>query len=68
VSFVMALAGATLGNGLIYVFPALMFRGAIKKKVDATKGEKREVKLAMGSAVLGLLMGLLGTKMALSTL
>ena len=68
VSFVMALAGATLGNGLIYVFPFLMFRGAIKKKVDATKGEKREVKLAMGSAVLGILMGILGTKMALSTL
>lgn len=68
VSFVMALAGATLGNGLIYVFPFLMFRGAIKKKVDATKGEKREVKLAMGSAILGILMGILGTKMALSTL
>ena len=36
VSFVMAFAGATLGNALIYVFPALMFRGAIKKKTDAT--------------------------------
>jgi len=68
VSFVMALAGATLGNGLIYIFPALMFRGAIKKKVDATKGEKREVKLALGSAITGLLMGLLGTKMAISSL
>ena len=62
VSFVMALAGATLGNGLIYIFPALMFRGAIKKKTDATKGEKREVKLALGSAVAGICMGLIGTK------
>ena len=26
VSFVLALAGATLGNALIYVYPALMFR------------------------------------------
>jgi len=68
VSFVMALAGATLGNGLIYIFPALMFRGAIKKKTDATKGEKREVKLALGSAVAGVLMGLIGTKMALGSL
>mmetsp|Transcript_92813 Transcript_92813/g.189058 ORF Transcript_92813/g.189058 Transcript_92813/m.189058 type:complete len:490 (+) Transcript_92813:165-1634(+) len=68
VSFVMALAGATLGNGLIYIFPALMFRGAIKKKKDATKGEKREVKLAMGSAVAGLIMGLIGTKMAIGSL
>jgi len=68
VSFVMALAGATVGNGVIYVFPALMFREAIKKKADATKGEKREVKLALGSAVAGIFMGLIGTKMALGTL
>eukprot|EP00535_Pseudo-nitzschia_heimii_P002809 CAMPEP_0197184796 /NCGR_PEP_ID=MMETSP1423-20130617/10600_1 /TAXON_ID=476441 /ORGANISM="Pseudo-nitzschia heimii, Strain UNC1101" /LENGTH=495 /DNA_ID=CAMNT_0042635703 /DNA_START=89 /DNA_END=1576 /DNA_ORIENTATION=- len=68
VSFVMALAGATLGNGLIYIFPALMFRGAIKKKADATKGEKREVKLASASAIVGLCMGLIGTKMAIGSL
>lgn len=68
VSFVMALAGATLGNALIYIFPALMFRGAIKKKTDATKGEKREVKLALGSAVAGILMGAMGTKMAIGSL
>jgi len=68
VSFVMALAGATLGNGLIYIFPALMFRGAIKKKVDATQGEKREVKFALASAVAGICMGLIGTKMAIGSL
>ena len=68
VSFVMALAGATLGNGLIYIFPALMFRGAIKKKVDATKGEIREVKLALASAIAGICMGLIGTKMAIGSL
>jgi hypothetical protein len=68
VSFVLAFAGATLGNGLIYVFPALMFRGAIRKKVDATDGQRREVRLAVGSGIVGLLMGILGAKMALATL
>ena len=68
VSFVMAFAGATLGNCLIYVFPALMFRGAIKKKTDATKGQKREVKFALGSAVAGIIMGLIGAKMAIASL
>jgi amino acid permease len=68
VSFVLAFGGATLGNALIYVFPALMFRGAIKKKADATKGQKREVKFAMGSAGVGIAMGLLGAKMAIASL
>ena len=68
VSFVLSFAGATLGNSLIYIFPYLMFRGAIKKKKDATKTQKREVKLAAGSAAVGLGMGLLGAKMALGTL
>lgn len=65
VSFVLALAGATLGNALIYIFPALMFRGAIKNKKDATPGQKREVNLALGSAGIGLAMGALGVKMTL---
>ena len=68
VSFVMAFAGATLGNALIYIFPALMFRGAIKKKKDATAGQKREVNLALGSAAIGIALGLLGTKMAIASL
>lgn len=68
VSFVLAFGGATLGNALIYVFPFLMFRKAIKNKADATAGQKREVKFAAGSAVLGVGMGLLGAKMALASL
>jgi amino acid permease len=68
VSFVLAFAGATLGNALIYIFPAFMFRGAIKMKSDATKGQKREVKLAIGSALVGTVMGLLGAKMAIASL
>ena len=68
VSFVLALGGATLGNALIYIFPALMFRGAIKKKADATPGQKREVIMALGSATIGLAMGILGVKMTLASL
>lgn len=68
VSFVLAFGGATLGNALIYIFPFLMFRKAIKNKTDATPGQKREVKLAAGSALLGIGMGLLGAKMALASL
>ena len=33
-SFVMSCGGATLGNELIYLYPALVFRGAVKKMGD----------------------------------
>ena len=66
-SLVLALGGATLGNALIYVFPAFMFRAAVQKKgSDATAGLKKEVKVAMASAVLGIVLGALGVKTALS--
>ena len=71
VSFVLAFFGATFGNALIYVFPALMFRRAIQQKNqknDATKGQKREVKLAMGSATVGVGMGILGAAQALQSI
>ncbi len=69
VSFVLSFAGATLGNALIYVYPALMFRGAVKKMGDnASKGLKREVKLALANAALGIVMGGVGAKMAVKSL
>jgi len=69
VSFVLSFGGATLGNALIYVYPALMFRGAVKKMGDkASAGLKTEVKLAMANAGLGIGMGLVGAKMALKAL
>jgi len=69
VSFVLSFGGATLGNALIYVYPALMFRGAVKKMGDkASTGLKKEVKLAMANALLGIGMGLVGAKMALKSL
>lgn len=68
VSFVLSFAGATLGNALIYVYPALMFRGAVKKMGDkATKGLKREVKVALANAGLGIGMGAVGARMALKS-
>jgi len=70
VSFVLAFGGATLGNALIYVFPALMFRGAVNKMSDDSPNKKqlkREVWFALSSGLLGLVMGAIGAKMAVQS-
>jgi amino acid permease len=68
-AFIMSFAGATLGNALIYVYPALMFKSAVKNMGEkASKGLKREVPFAMFSAFLGVVMGGIGAKMALNLL
>jgi amino acid permease len=67
VSFVLAFAGSTLGNLLIYVYPAIMFRGAIRKKSDPTRLQKAEVKFALASAVLGIVMGAVGAVKAVQS-
>jgi len=68
-AFIMSFAGATLGNALIYVYPALMFRSAVKGMGEkASKGLKREVPFAMFSALLGVVMGAIGSKMAFGLL
>lgn len=68
-SFIMSMGGATLGNALIYVYPALMFRSAVKNLGDeATSAQKAEVYVAMAFAALGIVMGAIGAKMALGTL
>ena len=67
VSFVLALAGSTLGNCLIYIFPFFMFRGAIRQLKQPTKLQKAEVKVAGVSAVLGLVMGVLGAAKAIQS-
>lgn len=65
-SFIMAFGGATLGNALIYVYPAIMLKSAVKNMGDeATKAQKMEVYLAMFFAALGIGMGAIGSKMAL---
>eukprot|EP00804_Cyclotella_cryptica_P021984 CCRYP_000912-RD/>CCRYP_000912-RD protein AED:0.42 eAED:0.42 QI:257/0.66/0.75/1/0.66/0.75/4/85/473 len=68
-SFIMSFGGATLGNALIYVYPAIMFRSAVKNMGDkATTAQKLEVILAMAFAALGIGMGTIGAKMALGKL
>jgi amino acid permease len=68
-SFVLAFAGATLGNALIYIFPGLMFRGAIRKHVaNPTRRQRVEVKLALTSAVLGALLGVMGSVKAVQSI
>lgn len=66
VSFVLAFGGATLGNLLTYVYPALMYRAVVSQQ--NRKGEQLGVTVAMLSAVLGLVMGIVGAGMALRSL
>lgn len=69
VSFVMAFAGATLGNALIYIFPAFMFRGSVSKMGDAaSKSMKLEAKAALGTAIVGIGMGVIGAAMAVKSI
>lgn len=66
VSFVLAFGGATLGNLLTYVYPALMYKAVVAKQ--GLKGEGFGVTVAMASALLGIVMGIVGAGMALRSL
>jgi Transmembrane amino acid transporter protein len=66
VSFVLAFGGATLGNLLTYVYPALMYKAVVSQQ--NRKGEQLGVTVAMMSALLGLVMGIVGAGMALRSL
>ncbi|GKY97152.1 hypothetical protein MPSEU_000673600 [Mayamaea pseudoterrestris] len=68
VSFVLAFAGATLGNALIYIYPALMFRGAMKKIANPTKLQQFELKASAFSAILGLGFGIMGAVKAVQSI
>jgi len=63
VSFVLAFGGATLGNALTFVYPAIMYSKIVKKQ--QREGETLGVSVANISAVLGIVMGAIGAKMAL---
>jgi amino acid permease len=67
VSFVLAFGGATLGNALTYVYPALMYRAVVKRQGREDE-EGGQVVIAMASAVLGIVMGAIGAKMAVQSL
>jgi amino acid permease len=66
VSFVLAFGGATLGNALTYIYPALMYRAVVKQQ--GRSEENAGVNVAMGSAALGLVMGAIGANMAVKKL
>jgi hypothetical protein len=59
---------ATLGNALIYIFPGIMFRGAVRKLRAATKAQKREVNMALGSALIGAVLGTMGAVKAVQSI
>ena len=68
-SFIMSFGGATLGNALIYVYPAIMFKSAVKNMgEDATTAQKIETYVAMLFAAIGIGMGCIGAKQALGKL
>jgi uncharacterized protein (DUF58 family) len=67
VSFVLAFGGATLGNALTYVYPALMYRAVVQQQGRQDE-EGGGVVIAMTSAVLGIVMGVIGAKMAIQSL
>ena len=65
-SFVSSISGAVFGAALIFVFPSLMFRGAIKNLGDkATDQQKQEGKFAMIVNLIGIVVAAIGTKMSL---
>lgn len=67
--FVLSFAGATLGNALIYVFPAMMFNKMVDKLGDkATAEQKAEVKFATFTCLLGIAMGGIGAFMSIKNL
>lgn len=65
-SFVSSISGAVFGTALIFVYPSLMFRAAIKNLGDqATQAQKREGTLAMVVNLVGIVIAVIGTKMSL---
>lgn len=63
VSFVLAFGGATLGNLLTYVYPALMYRATVREQ--GRSEEKGAVLVSLLSAIMGIVMGAIGSKMAI---
>lgn len=65
-SFVMSFGGATLGNALIYILPAIMFKSVVKNMGDnASAALKNETYFATFSMLLGIFMGAVGTVQSL---
>ena len=54
---------ATLGNALTYIYPALMYNAIVKKQNK--QDEHLGLLVSKVAAVLGVVMGVIGTKLAL---
>jgi hypothetical protein len=63
VSLVLSVGGATLGNALTYVYPAIMYFSINRKQ---SKNEGLGVVLSAASAIMGIFMGAYGAKIALT--
>lgn len=64
-SFVSSISGAVFGTALIFVFPSLMFRAAIKNLGDnATASQRKESSFAMIVNLVGIVVAAIGTKMS----
>mmetsp|Transcript_35814 Transcript_35814/g.106890 ORF Transcript_35814/g.106890 Transcript_35814/m.106890 type:complete len:534 (-) Transcript_35814:494-2095(-) len=64
-TFVSSISGAVFGTALIFVFPPLMLRNMVKNMGDeASRALKIEKKMAKFTAALGVVVGIIGTKMA----
>lgn len=67
IGVILALGGATWGNCVIYLFPAVMLVKAAQK--DGSDSElKKQVPRAIGTGLLGLCLGAVGTVRALQNL
>ena len=68
-SFLMSFGGATLGNALIYVLPAFMFKKVVKDMGESAPSSlKNEAYFASFSALLGIVMGSIGSIMSVKAL
>lgn len=55
-----SVGGGTTVTLVCFIFPALMFREALRKHGSGTRNEKREVYLVMTLMVVGVILGLVG--------
>lgn len=62
-----AVGGGALGSAVVFILPALMFRGAIKHLgTEATLHQRREATFAMGLMWIGTAVGFVGTVVGLT--
>jgi amino acid permease len=63
-TFVASMSGALLGTSLIFIYPTMMFRSAVKNSGSMTGSQKLERSLCSFIATLGVAIAAVGAKMA----